>query len=228
MKKILFLMMMFLVVTGCSKEEESDSFIKTTDIEIVNEYTAIKGDIFSIPYKIHPENATDKGITITSSNPYVLSVQNDGSLSANSQGEATITLKSSDGFCEASCNISVKYMVGLKWFAGLCNSVPQTSEDVHKLPISEYYLGPESYQFKSGDWKKLVICIPYNNIEEVTTDHYAGNILNNKTLCTGPIIIPVIESMGGRLVNYKMWVIQADTFNKADTFYFKTQGNSMF
>lgn len=228
MKNILFLIITVLTLIGCSKEENENVPIKITNIEIVSEYMAIKGDIFSIPYKAYPENASNKEITITSSNPYILSVQTDGSLVANSQGDATITLKNSDGSCEASCLVSVKYIVGLKWFAGLCSSIPQTSEEVHRLPVNGYYLGPESYQFNSDDWKKIVICIPYNDIEEATSDHYAGNILNNKSLCAGPFIIPVVENMGGRLVNYKMWIIQTDTFNKSDTFHFKTKGNSMF
>lgn len=56
-----------------------------------------------------PENATDKGYTVTSSDPAVVLVAADKvSCSAEGPGEATLTITTTDGGYTAECHVVVK------------------------------------------------------------------------------------------------------------------------
>lgn len=68
--------------------------------------TLNRGAVLTLAETIAPENATDKEISWTSSNPAVASVE-DGTVTALSTGTATITVKTEDGNYTASCIITV-------------------------------------------------------------------------------------------------------------------------
>jgi uncharacterized protein YjdB len=57
---------------------------------------------------INPSNATNKGVTWSSSNKKVATVSKSGVVTAKGKGTATITVKSKDGSHKAKCKVTVK------------------------------------------------------------------------------------------------------------------------
>lgn len=77
-------------------EEVSD--IEVEKIEISLDKTTInKGEIIELNTKVIPEDATNKSITFSSSNPKVLTVSSSGKVTGISSGKATITAKANNG-----------------------------------------------------------------------------------------------------------------------------------
>ena len=64
------------------------------------------GDSETLTATVSPNNATDKTVTWTSSKPSVATVTN-GSVSAESAGETTITVTTTDGSFKATCEVTV-------------------------------------------------------------------------------------------------------------------------
>ncbi len=67
--------------------------------------TIKRGEDIKLEANIFPLNATDKSVTWKSSNPDVVKVSNDGTLTAISSGKATITARSADGSHTAVCTV---------------------------------------------------------------------------------------------------------------------------
>ena len=65
-----------------------------------------EGDTATLTATVKPENATDKTVTWTSSNPSIVTVDSDGQVIAMSKGSATITAKAGD--VSATCAITVQ------------------------------------------------------------------------------------------------------------------------
>ena len=77
-------------------EEVSD--IEVEKIEISSDKTTInKGEIIELNTKVIPEDATNKSITFSSSNPKVLTVSSSGKVTGISSGKATIMAKANNG-----------------------------------------------------------------------------------------------------------------------------------
>ena len=67
----------------------------------------LKDDSDTLLVTIEPSNATNKSVTWISSNPSIVSVDNNGNILAKSEGTAIITVKSQDGEKIDSCNVKV-------------------------------------------------------------------------------------------------------------------------
>lgn len=83
----------YVEITIPNSEQPSD--IKVTSIEFTNAPTKAPsvGDSFKLDYRISPENATNKNVIWTSSNPSVATVDEDGNVSVVGKGTTTITCK---------------------------------------------------------------------------------------------------------------------------------------
>ena len=64
------------------------------------------GDTETLEATVYPSNATNKSVTWTSSDPTVASVEN-GVVTANKKGSATITVTTTDGSYTATCAVTV-------------------------------------------------------------------------------------------------------------------------
>lgn len=69
--------------------------------------TLLVGDSIELTATVSPSNATNKSVTWSSDNPAVASLDGDGFVVANSVGNATITVTTSDGSKTATCAITV-------------------------------------------------------------------------------------------------------------------------
>lgn len=64
-------------------------------------------ETFKLTATLKPENATDKNVTWTSSNPEVAAVSDQGVVTATTAGTATITVTSKDGKVSDTCEVTV-------------------------------------------------------------------------------------------------------------------------
>ena len=67
-----------------------------------------EGDSQTITVTISPSNATDKKYTFSSSDTSIVSIDENGKITALKAGEATITVTTSDGNKTATCKVTVK------------------------------------------------------------------------------------------------------------------------
>ena len=75
-----------------------DQYIDITEITVTeNTINIIKGNTYNTNYNILPVNATNKTLDWLSSDTDIVTVNNDGNLTALNLGSATITIKSTDG-----------------------------------------------------------------------------------------------------------------------------------
>ncbi len=70
------------------------------------ELTLNKGENKELTYKIEPEDATNKNVEWSSSDSSIVSVEN-GKITANKSGNATITVKAIDTGLTSTCNVTV-------------------------------------------------------------------------------------------------------------------------
>lgn len=75
-----------------------NNFININDISITGDLTYIKKDkTYQIDYAVLPNNATNKLLDFTSSNPNIATVDENGIVTAVSEGEVIISISSTDG-----------------------------------------------------------------------------------------------------------------------------------
>lgn len=147
-----------------------------------------------------------------------------GNYTENETYKATVVYAASEdsSIPETVLNNTISVNVRRKWFAGVVSAVPANSDQVRALAGSGLYSGAGTYKFNAGQWKMIAICIPEGAIKEITVTAYPGNFIEDTGVCSGPTTISVKGANNSTAINYKMWIIQAETPNDADTFTFKT------
>lgn len=87
----------------------NDTIVLPTDVQVqTTSITLNAGDSFGINAKVLPDNASDKGITYTSSNNEVAEVNYKGYISAIKTGTATITVSTNNEEAETkTINVTV-------------------------------------------------------------------------------------------------------------------------
>ena len=97
-------------VTVSSKAVTGVSLNKTT-------LNLITGDSETLTATVSPDDATNKNVTWSSSNEAVVTVDNEGTVTAVSKGSATVTVISVDGGKTATCEVTVepKYFAAFKF-----------------------------------------------------------------------------------------------------------------
>ena len=106
MKRFTILLMSAVLVSfaACKK----DSLIYVTGVEIdATELELEVGGKAVLTATVLPENATDKTVTWTSSAPDIASVDENGTISGLSAGNAVVTVTTTDGGKTAECKITV-------------------------------------------------------------------------------------------------------------------------
>ena len=74
--------------------------------------TLVEGDVLSLTTMILPDNAEDKSVTWSSSNPNIATVDNTGTITAVTPGIAIITVTANDGSgVSASCEVIVNELI---------------------------------------------------------------------------------------------------------------------
>lgn len=85
---------------------------KVTGVSLSNSAISLTvGNGTKLTATVSPSNATNKGVTWSSSNSSIATVDSSGNVRAISPGTATITVKTNDGGYTASCTVTVKEKV---------------------------------------------------------------------------------------------------------------------
>lgn len=88
--------------------------VPDVQIESINlnkkETTIYVGNFEQLKVKILPDNASNKTLIWSSSNPEVASVNQNGTIEGKKEGTAIITVTNEDGSKKATCVVTVKYM----------------------------------------------------------------------------------------------------------------------
>lgn len=100
------------VCSLCSAEETRKipklDIVKVTAIELSDsEKTATVGTSFTITATVKPDNAWNRTVTWSSSDPSIATVDENGTVTAIAEGEAIITAESADGV-KAECKVTVE------------------------------------------------------------------------------------------------------------------------
>ena len=111
MNKKLFLiplLVSMMTISGCvNNKEPVDDVVKVTGVELNEESLSLDiGDKYNLVASVLPQDASDKTVTWTISDPTVASVVN-GSVSALKSGDTVITVTTNDGGFTDTCNIKV-------------------------------------------------------------------------------------------------------------------------
>jgi len=101
------LLTLAVLFTACKKDE------KTTPVTSITlnyeELTLIPGDTITLVATVQPDDATNKTVTWTSNRPGVVTVNEEGLITAVANGEATIIATTRDGNKIVSCMITVDF-----------------------------------------------------------------------------------------------------------------------
>lgn len=77
---------------------KENQVVKVTGVKITNKKTSLTvGETYTLKATVSPDNATNKSVKWTSSNPDVITVDTNGKLTAKKAGKATITVTTTDG-----------------------------------------------------------------------------------------------------------------------------------
>lgn len=88
--------------------------VSVTEIKLnVTELSMGIGETYQLTAETLPSNATNRSVVWESSNPEIVTVDDNGMLTALSYGTATIVAKSADGNCEATCLVTVNSEAGI-------------------------------------------------------------------------------------------------------------------
>ncbi|MEG0994916.1 MAG: Ig-like domain-containing protein [Bacilli bacterium] len=89
------------------KSKTPAPIIKATGINMLLTKTLMSKDVFTIKGNVEPANAANQGVTYTSSDPSVATVDNNGKITAIKGGSAIITATTLDGGYKATCTVTV-------------------------------------------------------------------------------------------------------------------------
>ena len=107
-----YLAVIAVCFTACKKDKEVTG-VTITDVTGVTlndkELLLAPNDTITLIATVQPDDATNKNISWTSSNPAVATVSDNGLVTAIADGNATITATTKDGSKTATCSINVDY-----------------------------------------------------------------------------------------------------------------------
>lgn len=114
--------------------------------------TLTEGDSSKLTATINPSNANNKNVTWASSNTGVVTVDNNGNVTAVKPGTATITVTTADGGFTATCQVTVNEKPARY-------SVTLTAIEQPGIPVSQYSVTVKKNGVSFSDWK----VVEFNN-----------------------------------------------------------------
>ena len=144
MKNLSYVWILFtlVLIVACGKDPEAepsgqdDNILQPALVSGVtlnqNEVTLFKEGTVSLVATIAPEDAENKAVYWNSSAPDIASVDDDGEVTAHSEGEAIITVLTADQSKFATCKVLVK---GLYSVLFIGNSYTQEGIETHFLDV---------------------------------------------------------------------------------------------
>ena len=130
-------------VTITVKKADGGS-VSVTGVSLDKSSISLKvGESETLKATVSPANATNKGLTWTSSMSSVATVTSDGVVTAKAAGTATITVKTDDGGKTATCNVTVTY----------------NGDPGGEISVSQVTISPTTANMTVGDTKQFSVKI---------------------------------------------------------------------
>ena len=128
-------------VTITVKKADAGS-VSVTGVSLDKSSISLKvGESETLKATVSPTNATNKGLTWTSSMSSVATVTSDGVVTAKAAGTATITVKTDDGGKTATCNVTVTY----------------NGDPGGEISVSQVTISPTTANMTVGDTKQFSV-----------------------------------------------------------------------
>ncbi|MBR4166926.1 MAG: Ig-like domain-containing protein [Bacteroidales bacterium] len=125
-------------------KKASEQNVPVTGVSINMSSLSLKvGESATLTTTIAPANATNKGVTWTTSMSSVATVTSDGVVTAKAAGTAVITAKTKDGGKTATCNVTVTY----------------TPDPGGEVSVTQVTISPTSVNMTVGDTKQFSVKI---------------------------------------------------------------------
>ncbi len=125
--------------------------IKTTGVKLpTKKLTLYVSQTKTLKAEVLPSNASNKSVSWSSSNKKVATVSKSGKITAKAPGTATITVKTKNGGYKATCKITVKKYVKLKYFKLNKSSVSINDGKIYTLKAT---FSPSNASNKDLTWK---------------------------------------------------------------------------
>ena len=172
--------------------------------------TLIEGEDLTLTATVTPDEATDKSISWSSSNPSVATVDNTGKVTAVATGTAIITAMANDGSgVSASCEVTV------------------TKPTYVIITINQYgsgtYCSPYALDFSEVEGLKAYVAAGYDSetgvvtlLRVMTANAGVGLFVKGEP---GDYVVPVLESTSYNALNMLVGTLEATTVNSTDGSY---------
>lgn len=174
----------------------SKNYIDVTSISLnKTSLTLSKGSSETLKASISPSNATNKGITWTSSNSSVATIDQNGKITAKSEGTTYITVSSTSSNYKASCTVTVVNTISLTKITTK-ESVTIKEKATTTLPI---YYTPSNATNKKVTWKSSNTSIATVDSNGVVTGVSAGTAtitatsIDGKHVATSKVTVEAIS-----------------------------------
>ena len=172
--------------------------------------TLIEGEDLTLTAMVTPDDAADKSISWSSSNPSVATVDNTGKVTAVVAGTAIITATANDGGgVSASCEVTV------------------TKPTYVIITINQYgsgtYCSPYALDFSEVEGLKAYVAAGYDSetgvvtlLRVMTANAGVGLFVKGEP---GDYVVPVLESTSYNALNMLVGTLEATTVNSTDGSY---------
>lgn len=159
MNRNVFVLVLIILSTLTPSCEKEDTRVKVSSISFKEtSLNIIEDETNKLHYTIIPENATNKNVLWKSNNPSVIFVDQNGEITANKVGSASIIVTTEDGNKTATCSILVEARI---------------------IPVKSISLNSESISLKEGDSELLTTTIEPLN---ATNKKVVWNSSNDKII----------------------------------------------
>ena len=172
--------------------------------------TLFEGEDLTLTATVTPDDAADKSISWSSSNPSVATVDNTGKVTAVATGTAIITAMANDGSgVSASCEVTV------------------TKPTYVIITINQYgsgtYCSPYALDFSEVEGLKAYVAAGYDSetgvvtlLRVMTANAGVGLFVKGEP---GDYVVPVLESTSYNALNMLVGTLEATTVNSTDGSY---------
>lgn len=194
-KTLLLCTLAFVLCLSCEKEPATPKDVNVVSVSLSPTSLAmVEGETKSINVSVSPENATNKNVTWSSSDPNVASVDK-GTVTAIKAGSATISVKAADGGKTASCSVTV---------------------EAKYVPVAGITLDMTSAEIRAGEFAMLTAAIePADatnvNVTWTSSDSSVATVENGKVygVKTGTAVITATTEDGGKTASCQVSILEA-------------------
>ena len=146
-----------------------------------SDITLMAGGVHQVVYSIMPENATNKNVIWTSSNSSVATVNEFGLITAEAEGNATITVETEDGNMSDEINVVVTPVTSVEFAENNIKVYPNPVQNILQLDMGDV----NRYEVIVSDMSGNILLSQFDQNQLDFSQFASGNyfltlVINNK------------------------------------------------